>query len=122
MLTAAITLLFIVVLVGSALAVLDIAGGQATRLWPLAALHGLIAVAGFACLVLALQGPVRGLGEGTASFGTLSAWLLLAAGLLGANLLAARLRKRRMPGMLIGLHATVAVTGFVVLAAYYFAG
>lgn len=121
MLTTAIILLFIVVLLGTGLAVLDMASGEATRFWLLAVLHGLGALAGFGCLVVALQGPERGLGEGTTSFGTLSAFLLLAAGLLGVNLLAARLRKRRLPGMLIGLHATVAVTGFVVLAAYYFA-
>lgn len=121
MLTTAVVLLFIVILVGSCLAVLDMISGEATRFWFLAVVHGLAAMVGFGCLVIALQGPERGLGEGTNSFGTLSAFLLLAAGLLGTNLLAARLRKRRLPGALIGLHATVAVTGFVILAAYYFA-
>ncbi len=121
MLTTAFLLLSLAVLLGSLLAVLDTQGaGTATPLWPLAALHGLAALGGLACLALALRGPVRGLDQGTASFGMLSAWLLAAAALMGLSLLAARLRRRRLPGLLIGLHATLAVTGFVVLAAYFF--
>jgi len=123
MLTAAFILLLLAVLLGSVLAVLDTQrAGAATPLWPLAALHGTAAVAGFACLALALRGPVRGLDQGTAPFGMLSAWLLAAAALMGLSLLAARLRRRRLSGMQIGVHATLAVSGFVVLAAYFFAG
>jgi len=73
-------------------------------------------------LALALRGPVRGLDQGTASFGMISAWLLAAAGLLGLSLLTARLRRRRLSGTLIAVHATLAISGFVVLAAYFFAG
>jgi hypothetical protein len=122
MLTAAFILLSLAVLLGSLLAVLDMRASAAMPLWPLAALHGTAAVAGFACLALALRGPVRGLDQGTASFGAISAWLLAAAALMGLSLLAARLRQRRLSGTQIGVHATLAVSGFVVLAAYFFAG
>ena len=44
------------------------------------------------------------------------------AALVGLTQLAARLRNRRLPGMLIGIHATLAVGGFVVLLAYVLAG
>lgn len=64
----------------------------------------------------------------TAAFITLTV-AVLAGSLLavlhlreGAALLAARLRRGRVPGALIAVHAMIAVSGFVVLAAYYFAG
>lgn len=121
MLAAAFILLSIAVLLGCVLAVLDMRTGNATPLWPLAALHGLVALAGFACLLFALRGPARGAEQGTASFGMISAWLLAIAALLALSLLSARLRKRKLSGFLIGMHATFAVTGFVVLAAYFLA-
>ncbi len=121
MLTIAFTLLALAVALGTLLAVLDMPTGAATRQWPLAALHGIAALGGLGCLALALRGPVRGADQGTASFGTISAWLLAAAAVLGLGLLAARLRKRRLSGFQIGIHATLAVSGFVVLAAYFFA-
>ena len=101
------------------LAVLDMPTGAATEHWRLAALHGIAGLGGLGCLALALGGPVRGVEQGTALFGMISAWLLAAAALLGVSLLAARLRKRRLPGFQIGMHATLAVSGFVVLAAYF---
>lgn len=119
MLTVAFTTLLLAVLVGSLLAVLDMPTGTATPHWPLAALHGIAALGGLGCLALALRGPVRGLDQGTASFGTISAWLLATAALLGLSLLAARLRKRRLPGFQIGMHASLAASGFVLLAAYF---
>jgi hypothetical protein len=62
--------------------------------------------------------------------GSLRAWppgviaitLIALAALAGAGLLAARILKRRINGGMIGIHATLAVSGFVVLAAYAFAG
>ena len=121
MLAAAFILLSIAVLIGCVLAVLDMRTGAATPMWQLAALHALIALSGFGCLLLALRGPVRGASQGTGSFGVISAWLLGAAALLAVSLLVARLRGRNLPGFLIGMHATFAVTGFVVLLAYFLA-
>ena len=90
--------------------------------WPLGALHGLIALAGLGLLALALRGPPRGLDQGTGSFGTIAAALIALAALVGLMQLAARLRKKRLPGVLIGVHATLAISGFVVLLAYVLAG
>ena len=88
--------------------------------WPLAALHALAALGGFGLLLTALQGPPHGLGQGTAAFGSIAATLFVVAALFGGGLLAARLR-RRIPGTtLIGFHAMIAITGFVILTAYVF--
>ena len=95
MLTASFIVLGIAVLLGSGLAVLHLREGTAAPARPLGALHGLVAIAGLGLLAL--------------------------AALIGILLLAARLRKRRLPGVLIGIHATFAVGGFVVLLAYVLA-
>jgi len=122
MLTAAFTMLAVAVVAGSLLAVLHVREGAGLPAWPLAALHGSLALAGLGLLALALRGPARGADQGTAGFGVAAAAALALAALVGAALLAARLRKRRVAGTLIAVHATIAVTGFVVLAAYFFAG
>jgi hypothetical protein len=62
------------------------------------------------------------LDHGTAGFGTIAAVLIAAAALLGAGFLATRLLRRRPLGLLIGIHATLAVSGFVILTAYVLAG
>jgi hypothetical protein len=66
--------------------------------------------------------PATGLDQGTASFGTIATALIALAALVGGGLLAAHLLKRRIAGIMIGIHATLAVGGFVILAAYIFAG
>lgn len=122
MLTAAFIILALAVLLGSALAVLHLrAESAAAPPLSLGALHGLLAIGGFACLLVGLRGPVRGLETGTASFGAIAAALIAVAALLGIGLFGAHLRKRRLSGGLIGIHATLAVAGFVILAAYLFA-
>jgi hypothetical protein len=123
MLTAALAILGIAVLLGSALAVMHLrTEGAVMPPWKLAALHGLVALVGLGCLVLALRGPPRGLQQGTAAFGMIAAVLMAAAATLGIGFAAARLRKRRLPGLLIGVHATLAVSGFVILFVYVLAG
>lgn len=125
MLTAAFAILALAVLLGSALAVLHLRAqtsaaekpsGPAVP-WAVGALHGLLGVGGLGCLLLALRGPARGVEQGTASFGAIAATLLALAALAGGAILLTHLRKRR-PGALIGIHATLAIGGFVVLAAY----
>ena len=69
-----------------------------------------------------MRGPARGVEQGTAAFGAGSAAILALAALVGVALLVARLRRGKVSSTLIGVHATLAVSGFVVLAAYYFAG
>lgn len=79
--------------------------------------HGLVGASGFALLVFALRGPARGAAYGVSGFGTLAAVLLGCAVLLGLLVLRARLR-RRDPMLVIGVHATLAIFGLVLLAAY----
>jgi hypothetical protein len=138
-LIAAFSILGFAALLGSALAVLHLRAqsGAASPVkssptkswsvswpvsWPVAALHGLLGIGGLICLVLALRGPPRGLAQDTASFGAIAAGFFTLAALAGGGILAMHLRKRRRAGALIGLHAALAVSGFVILAAYLLAG
>ena len=123
MLIAAFGILTVAVLLGSVLAVLHLqTEGRASPPWSLAALHGLFAIGGLGCLALALRGPARGLDQGSASFGTIATTLITLAALVGIAFLATRVFKRRVTGIMIGIHVTLAVSGFVILAAYVFAG
>ena len=122
MLVAAFVILAVAVLLGSVLAVPHLQTEGHAPSWSPAALHGLGASSGLGCLALALRGPTRGLDQGTASFGLIAIALIALAALVGVGLLAARVFKRRISGIMIGVHATLAVSGFVVLTAYIFAG
>lgn len=122
MLTAAFASLAAAVLIGAVLAVWELrANSAAAAPAALKALHGAFALAGLTCLLLALRGPPRGDTKGTGSFGLIAAVLIALALLLGGAILAAHLRKKRHAGLLIGVHATLAVSGFIILAAYLFA-
>jgi hypothetical protein len=122
MLIAAFVTLAVAVLLGSVLAVPHLQTEGRAPPWSLAALHGLLAISGLGCLALALRGPSRGLDQGVASFGIIAAVLITLAASLGVALLATRVFKRRVAGIMIGIHATLAVSGFVILAAYVFVG
>jgi hypothetical protein len=118
MLIAAFDILAIAVLAGAALAVLYLRrAGAAPPRW-LAGMHVVLALAGLGYLLLALRGPTRGLAQGTDSFGTIAAVLIALAALVGGALLAARLAKRPPAGILVGIHATLAIGGFVFLTVY----
>ena len=120
MLMAAIVLLTTAVLLGSALAVVYLGSeGSSAAPWRIAALHGLSGLAGLACLVLVVRAPALPSSHGTASFGRMSAWLFALAALVGTAILRARWRRRR-PGALIAVHATLAISAFVIFAAYAF--
>lgn len=121
MLTVAFASLAFAALLGSTLAVFHLRGATAPAApWPLAALHGLLGLTGLSCLVLALGGSPGRLDQGVSTFGDISAALIALAALAGGGVLTAHLQKRRS-GTLIGLHAMLAVSGVVVLAAYLFA-
>jgi hypothetical protein len=123
MLLIAFIVFVVVVLLGCALAVLHLRSNRAaTPPSPLAALHGFLAIVGLCCLALAPRGPPRGLAQGMASFGVIAATLITLAALVGVGLLATHILKKRITGGMIGIHATLAVSGFVILAAYVFAG
>jgi len=119
---AAFVILAVAVLLGSVLAVLHLQTEGSTPPWSLAALHGLLAISGLICLALALRGPPRGLDQGVASFGIIATLLITLAALIGVALLAKRIFKTRIAGIMIGIHATLAVSGFVILAAYVLVG
>jgi hypothetical protein len=80
-------------------------------------LHGLAGASGLALLVLALRGPARGVAYGADGFGTMSAFLLGLAIVTGLLVLTVR-RRKGDPMLAIGLHATLAIFGLVLLAAY----
>jgi len=88
------------------------------RVWLPGAVHGLIGVAGSGLLLLGLQGPARGVRSGAGSFGTIAAVLLVAALALGLLVATGRLRRKRPSALVLGIHATLAVTGLTLLAAY----
>jgi hypothetical protein len=121
MLIAAFYALGAAVLLGSVLAVWNLRPRTAPPPWQLAALHALVALGGLAVLALALRGPPRGLDQGTGSFGIISAVLFALAALVGGRMLMGRLRKRRPASTLIGVHAMLAIGGFVILIAYVLA-
>lgn len=80
-------------------------------------LHGLIGVCGLVLLLIGLRGPPRGATYGVGAFGSMAAVLLGLGVLAGLGVLSARLR-RRDPMLAIGVHAMLAIFGFVLLAAY----
>lgn len=123
MLLLSFVLLLVTALLGGALAALHLRAGNARPpRWWFGALHGLVGVIGLGALLLALRGPPRGEAMGVGAFGRIAAFLLATALLTGVAVLAARLRYRRVPGLVIGIHATIAVSGVVVLAAYTLVG
>lgn len=81
-------------------------------------LHGALGVAGLLLLLLALRGPPRGVAIGAGKFGVIGAWLLAGALLFGLLMLRDRLRRRALPGLAVGIHATLAIAGFVMLVVY----
>jgi hypothetical protein len=89
---------------------------------PVAAVHGAIGLAGLGVLIYLLPGSHRGEATGSQSFGIIAAALLAGAAAVGLGMLAMHLRARRLPGGLVGVHATLAVSGFVILAVYAMLG
>ena len=116
-------LLLIAWLLGSALAARHLRGGATPPPSGLfGALHGLVGIVGVAALSVALQGPPRGVAMGVGAFGRIAAALLVLALLAGLIMFVMRLRARRIPALVIGIHATIAVSGIVICAAYTLVG
>ncbi len=86
--------------------------------WLPGAIHGACGVSGFLLLASSLGGPRRGVSMGAGSFGIVATELFGATLLLATAMAAARLRRRRPNILVIGLHATLAVGGLTLLAAY----
>ena len=118
------SLLLIAALFGVALAVLHVGSEDAARPgWPAGVLHGTLGIIGLVMLLLALRGPPRGEAMGVGTFGRIAAVLLTMAALAGLRPCSVAFRRRRrIPGLAIGIHAMIAVSGVVVLAAYTLVG
>ncbi len=103
---------------GLGLVALSQGAARSLRLrWP-GWLHGAAGLLGFGLLVAGLGGPVRGAAQGAGSFGLVAAGSVGAALLLGLTVFAARMRRKAPSTLVIGVHATLAVGGLVMLAAY----
>ena len=122
MLLFAVALLGLTVMLGAALAIVALRRPDKKPARILMTLHGAAAIVGYGALVLALQGPPRGVAFGAQSFGLAAAILLLIAATLGLVTLMLHLRRAHFPGFWAGAHAMVAVAGYVILAAYLLAG
>jgi hypothetical protein len=96
------------------LALLHLRATDKASLPPLSAgiAHGLIGATGLGFLLLALGGPPRGIDTGVGSFGIMSAILFAAAILTGISLLL------RRSGIVMAVHAGIAITGYVLLLAW----
>ena len=101
------------VALGSGLAIQFIRGPMVRRPpRPVAAIHGVLGAAGLAALLEMLRHGLPPSAMGTTGFTPASAILFalaLALGLLMA------LRQRRPAGVLVAIHASLAIAGFVVL-------
>jgi hypothetical protein len=75
--------------------------------------HGVVGIAGLWVLLLALKGSTRGVETGTSSFGMMAAALFAAAILTGAIIFI-----RRRTGIVMAIHAGMAIAGYVLLLAW----
>jgi len=100
---------------GAYLAILVMRTDSVRPPWRIAAVHGGLGGAGLAVLVFALWGAApRGVAEGVSVFGWDAVALLGAAFLAGLGVWGLRGRS----GLVIALHAILAMFGYVILAAY----
>jgi hypothetical protein len=122
MLLLSLGLLLIAALVGSLLAASHLRAEHVRTGWLLGTLHAALGVTGFIVLLFALRGPPRGVAAGAAAFGEIAAAMLAITLVAGLAILVLRLRHWRVMGLYIGIHATIAVCGIVILAAYTLLG
>ena len=123
MLTLAVEVLGAGVVVGMVLAVIALVAPSKPPARILASLHGLLVIVGYGVLIDALiTEPPRGAMTGTQAFGMVGAVLLGAAILLGIGSIVLHVRRQHMPGIAIGIHASVAIAGYVMLFVYWLAG
>lgn len=113
MIAAAVWLLTAVVAAGSGLAAWHMRDGASRPPRISGIAHGIAGAAGLALLIVALQGPPRGVATGVSAFGPASAVLFGVALLTGLAVLV--LRRKAVP---IAIHAGVAITGYVLLLAW----
>ena len=113
-------LLSTAVVCGIVLALWHLRPGETRRNppWQIGILHGALGIGGLAALILLLQGPRRGDAMGVGSFGTAAAWLFAAAIAAGLTIPFLIRRFRTGAGVAIAVHASLAITGYVLLLAW----
>lgn len=112
MVSVAFWVLTFAVLAGSGLALWHLRGISRPPL-AVGIAHAAVGAAGLTLLLLALRGPARGVAVGVGSFGLVAAGLFGGALLTGVGLL---LLHRK--GVVMAIHAGVAITGYVLLMAW----
>jgi hypothetical protein len=118
MLSLALVLLSLAVLIGVAIGIRFL-GDRRLPSRTVGAVHGLLGASGLSALILSLvSGAGTGDRYGTASFGPAAAILAALAALAGAGIALLGRRTPRRIGVLIGVHASLAVTAYVLLLAY----
>jgi hypothetical protein len=120
MLRTTAAVLTLAVALGSVLALWHMRATEGRRgpPWLVGALHGVLGAGGLGALLLLLQGPRRGDAMGVGGFGTAAAVLFAAAAVAGV---AVPLLIRRFPrgaGLTIAVHASLAITGYVLFLAW----
>jgi hypothetical protein len=106
---------------------LAVAAGSGLALWhmrglsrpplPAGIAHATVGAVGLGLLLLALGGPPRGVAAGAGSFGAIAAGLFTVALLTGFVLL---LLQRK--GVVMAIHAGIAITGYVMVMAWALLG
>jgi hypothetical protein len=118
MLSLALALLSLAVLIGVAIGIRFL-GDSRVPSRAIGAIHGLLGASGLSALIIALaSGAGTGDRYGTASFGPAAAILAALAALAGAGIALLGRRPARNIGLLIGVHASLAITAYVLLLAY----
>jgi hypothetical protein len=120
MLSLALALLSLAVLIGVVISIRFLGDGRLPSR-AIGAAHGLLGASGLSALIVALvSGTGTGDRYGTASFGAAAAILAALAALAGAGIALLGRRAARSIGLLIGVHASLAITAYVLLLAYAF--
>src|SRR5579872_2782657 len=105
-------LLCAAVLMGSGLAIPYMRGAPGRPPWPISAAHGATGAFGLAMLLLVLWRGLPPSELGTGGFAPAAALLLALALAIG---LVFALHRRRPAGVVVAVHASLAIAGFVVL-------
>ena len=120
MLIAAIAAMFTAVCLGMWLsAIILIREEQPKKIPLIAMIHGAAGATAVALLLLALQGPRRGVQTGAGGFGWTAFCMMALALAGGVTILSFQLRRKGAPTLLIALHAMLGLGGAVMLSAWW---
>src|SRR5829696_527541 len=118
MVGTALLILSLAVVLGGVAALWDLRGPRGRPPAWLGAIHAIIGIAGLGVLLIALQGPPRGVAYGVGGFGTMAAVVLSGALLAGVAIPVLARWRGRAPGVLAATHAGLAITGYVIFLAW----